>query len=131
MEKLMQDHHGGRCCGIRHLYGFDRETMEGLPNYKEIKRDIAFWILNLTTTTVEDPEWGEVETIDGEEVACEGQLTIEMCLTDTQLRLTPRGGKETIQEIIEGFGFKKVARWQNPNTSNYVNMYLHGNLEDI
>ena len=89
--------HGGKCCGITHMYGCDGSdanfiTIEAMARrLEEVKRytDHPSCILK------------------------------EIVLTNYQMRVYPE-----VVAAMKKAGFVRVARWKNSNSGNICNMFL-------
>lgn len=114
LPRLSFGNHGGGCCGMSHLLGFDETTKahwsycsdsygktpeERIENYKE---DLKLELLDLVLTKSKRPS------------GC-----VEVVLTDSQV----------IQDNFEhhknllAAGFTRVTRFYNSNSGNYCNIY--------
>lgn len=92
-------HHGGSCCGIKHLFDFGTSN-EVVDKVGLIKEVIDNWF-----------------SADGREAENNGRI-IEATLTDVQFELTPSWGP-----ALRYFGFVPVARFLNSNSDNMVNVF--------
>ena len=100
-------HHGGSCCGIKHLFDFDTS------NVVEDK-------VGLIKEVIDD--WFNANGRDAEN---NGRI-IEATLTDVQLELTPSWGP-----ALRYFGFVPVARFLNSNSDNMVNVFHYHPEGDV
>ena len=104
--------HGGGCCGVRHLHGFDGSdervlrTVKGQLNRRK----------HGTNVYVGDADLGFNELTDQNQVK-HGKI-IEVILTDPQIERLPR-----TCAYLKGYGFKLVHRFKN-STGGFCNV-LH------
>lgn len=90
-------HHGGGCCGVKHIYRFPVYSTEG---------EATTWLRGEMQKVLDrmDPRRQR------------GQL-IEVALTDNQC--------VNWAKTLKNEGFRHVARWRNSNSGNVVNMFLY------
>lgn len=98
--------HGGRCCGLTHLFNFYRDVSE-----KDINQRLSEQTEDLRNS------WE-----DENEISCpfEGyDHAFEVVLTDHQVI---ECGK-----LLKSMGFKWCFRWFNRNSGNYCNLFMYKN----
>lgn len=103
--------HGGGCCGIYHLYGFDEVDLDdpwGEPKGTEItfsdKIEVINYYLNIITAD------------HGAPYGSEKHLCIEVVLANFQWKEWERA--------IQRCGFKKKLEFLNSNSQNQCRIYL-------
>lgn len=90
---LRLNHHGGHCCGIRHIHGFYNTNLRDMDN--ELSR----------VSTDAERRYS---------VGFGGDHGLqEIVLTASQIRNRPE-----LAEKIQDRGFKYVSRFKNPNSGN-------------
>lgn len=115
--------HGGGCCGIYHISGFDNDPATRWPastitnplmvgsndprRIIELREGTYREVLNILCTC-----WDQNPRYPGEG----GRRILEAHLVDAQIRLW--------HPVLLANGFKKVVRYYNRNSGNHVNMYL-------
>lgn len=96
---LDREGHGGGCCGIQHVSGF--EDLNEAENKADRKAMIA--ALDYAVDKAFDENHGSAGLV-------------EIVLTDSQLQ-------QGWLRVIQKRGFKRVSRFRNPNTDNICNVY--------
>lgn len=90
---LQLSQHGGRCCGMRHIFNFPTAFPGQEPTVK-VYKDIIGSAMRHST----------------------GCGLIEVSLIDRQLNTN-------LIAALKSKGFYLVSRFSNPNTQNYVNVF--------
>ena len=94
------DEHGGDCCGVHHLFCFDKVLTE--------KDEVA--MRNSLNSTI-----GSYATNNK---TC---ILFEVVLRDDQLSQN----NNIMCKILKEFGFEKGPRWKNVNSGMYLTMFFH------
>jgi hypothetical protein len=99
------EHHGGGCCGMRHLYEFG------------FSGPIANFIRSFER---------KMKSYDRGVALREGQtprnILCEAVLTDQQLNVVAANGLTWVQVLREA-GFRRVSRFRNGNSDNMCNVF--------
>jgi len=119
--------HGGRCCGVSHVYFFPNFTAEG-PRL--LQENIQGWIMDMESAIEEDFRYYDEEgnfireAPQWEKENRPFSHLIEVVLIDSQMQ---QWGPS-----LKSFGFELVKRWFNDNSGNWCNLlvYCTSNKED-
>lgn len=109
---LLRETHGGRCCGIHHIWNFPLGTFHTPAERTAMVQQL-----------VDESSQYQFDTYDGdsEEDTSEDtyQTAVECVLTDGQLN---QGWRDTLID----FGFKPVFRFHNNNSGNDCTVFYYG-----
>ena len=107
---LNMAHHGGRCCGIKHLKDFD-SAIRIDDKVGHIRDVMTAWWSREDQTNGGDPNDGRV---------------VEATLTDEQLAITPEWAP-----ALRTVGFVPVSRFLNSNSDNMVTVFHYHIRGDV
>ena len=85
--------HGGNCCGVKHIYGFTG---------RETREDIESLF--------------RIARVRHSNTSC---ILVEAILTNAQCK----NNNGYLPNLLQSIGFKLVARFKNPNSGNFCNVF--------
>jgi len=112
---MRTNHHGGECCGVKHIYGMGSGPAAS-TYFANTTNLTSLQALILAMANWDEEVIGEVDE-EEDDLLNNGRVK-EVILTDNQMT---NGWPEALAEL----GFKKVASFLNSNSDNICHVFYH------
>jgi len=116
-EYLRVQDHGGHCCGINHIQGFDELESYELSG-KNWQGRLKKHVINLVDKCFLSADQ-VVQANSWDNEAPEGTVAVECCIASRQ----PKA--EEIREILTDIGFMETVSWENVNTQDTITQFMY------